>query len=233
MMMMMMTMMTTTMLMRLLPLTVKILLIEMSLKRGLNKGTLSETLNDNEPDADNVISVQNITNTIPAYAPPALSFSANTWKNMVDPSNIKIPFVSTWREEMNLCKGFTFANKMEVKRVLTICAFKENKHFMISRLTKVKFCAKCVDESCKWYVCTVMKPNLHKLWMVTVHVGPHTCIPIGVQNDGRMVNCNFIASDILKKLYEDHTTPIKHLRTMIESKYDGYKLSYYKVWDVK
>ena len=35
-----MTMMTTTMLMRLQPLTVKILLIEMSLKRGLNKGTL-------------------------------------------------------------------------------------------------------------------------------------------------------------------------------------------------
>ena len=111
----------------------KILLIEMSLKRGLNKGTLSETLNDNEPDADNVISVQNITNTIPTYAPPALSFSANTWENMVDPSHIEIPFVSTWKEWMNLCKGLTFANKVEVQRVLTICALKENKHFMIGR----------------------------------------------------------------------------------------------------
>ena len=54
-----------------------------------------ETLNGSEPDADNVISVQNITNTISANAPPALSFSTNTWENMVDPSNIKIPFVST------------------------------------------------------------------------------------------------------------------------------------------
>ena len=44
-----------------------------------------ETLDNSEPDADNVISVQNITDTIPAYAPLALSFSANTWKNMVDP----------------------------------------------------------------------------------------------------------------------------------------------------
>ena len=190
-----------------------------------------ETLNDSEPDTDNVISVQNIMNTISANAPPALSFSANTWENMVDPSNIKIPFVSTLREEMNLCKGFTFANKVEVKRVLTICVLKENKHFMISRLTKVKLCAKCVDESCKWYVCTVMKPNLHRLWMVTVYVGPHMCITIGVQNDGRMMNCNFITSDILKKLYEDHTTLIKHLISIIESKYQGYKLSYYKVWD--
>ena len=99
---------------------------------------------------------------------------------MVDPSNIEIPFVSTWREGMNLCKRFTFANKVEVKHALTIRALKENNHFMISRSMKKKLCAKCVDESCKWYVCAVMKPNLHELWMVTVYVGPHTCIPIGL-----------------------------------------------------
>ena len=134
---------------------------------------------------------------------------------------------------MNLCKGLTFANKVEVKRVLTICALKENKHFMISRLTKKKLCAKCMDESCKWYVCAVMKPNLHGPWMVTVYVGPHTCIQLRVQNDGRMMNYNFIALDIFKKLCEDYTTPIKHLRSMIESKYKGHKPSYYKVWNAK
>ena len=112
---------------------------------------------------------------------------------MIDPSNIKIPFVSTWRRGMNLCKGLNFANKVEVKHALTICALKENKHFMISKSMKIKLCAKCMDESCKWYVCIAMKPNLHILWMVTMYVGPHTCIPIGVQNDGRMMNCNFIA----------------------------------------
>ena len=186
-------------------------------------------MDSSEPDADNVISVQNITNTIPAYTPPALSFSANTWENMVDPSHIEIPFVSTWREGMNLCKELTFANKVEGKRILTICAIKENKHFMINRSTKKTLCAKCVDESCKWYVYVVMTPNLHKLWMVIVYVGPYTCIPIGVRNNDRMMNCNFIASDILKKLCEDHTTPIKHLRSMIESKYEGQKPSYYKV----
>ena len=68
-------------------------------------------MNDSEPDADNVISVQNITNTILAYAPPALSFSTNTWENMIDPSHIEITFVSTWREGMNLCKGLTLPIK--------------------------------------------------------------------------------------------------------------------------
>nr|XP_023897356.1 uncharacterized protein LOC112009253 [Quercus suber] len=192
-----------------------------------------ETLDDNEPDADNVLSVQNITDTIPTYAPPALSFSANTWENMADPSHIETPFVSTWREGMNLCKGLTFANKREAQRVLTVCALKENKHFLISRLTITKLCAKCVDESCRWYVCAVMKPNLQELWMVTVYKGPHTCIRIGVRNDGRMMNCKFIAADILKQLSEDHTIPIKYLRSMIELKYEGHKPSYYKVWDVK
>ena len=54
-----------------------------------------------------------------------------------------------------------------------------------------------------------------------------------VANDSRMMDSNFIASDILKKLGEDHINPIKHLRSMMESKYDGHKPSYYKVWDAK
>ncbi|XP_030974601.1 uncharacterized protein LOC115994541 [Quercus lobata] len=192
-----------------------------------------ETLDGSQPDAYNVLSVQNITDTIPVYSPPALSFSENTWENLFDPSHIETLFVSSWREGMNLCKGLTFANKMEVQRVLTKCALKENKHFMITRSTTTKLCAKCVDESCTWYVCVVMKPKFHNLWMVTVYKGPHTCIWTGVRNDGRMMSCKFIADDILKKLCEDHTTPIKHLRSMIESKYEGQKPSYYKVWDAK
>jgi len=75
----------------------------------------------------------------------------------------------------------------------------------------------------------IMKPRLYGLWMVTVYVGPHTCRPIGLRNDGRMMDSNFIALDILKKLGKDHTTPIKHLRSMMESKYDGHKSSYYKL----
>ena len=130
---------------------------------------------------------------------------------MIDPSHIKMSFVSTWREGMNLCKGLIFANKVEVQRVLIVCTLKENKHFMISRSTTKKLCVKCVHESCKWYVCAVMKPNLHNVWMVTVYVGPHTCIPIRVRNDGKMMSYNFIASDIYTKLCEDHTTQLSIL----------------------
>ena len=37
-------------------------------------------------DADNDIGVQHDTNTTTAYTPPAESFYANTWENIVDPS---------------------------------------------------------------------------------------------------------------------------------------------------
>ena len=97
-----------------------------------------ETLVGSEPDADNVINVENIMDTIPTYAPPALSFSANIWKNIVDPSHIEMPFVSTWREGMNLCKWLTFANKVEVKRVLTICALKGKKTFYDQQVDEEK-----------------------------------------------------------------------------------------------
>ena len=48
-----------------------------------------ETLDGCQPDADNVLSVQNITDTIPAYSPPTLSFSENTWENMIDHSHMR------------------------------------------------------------------------------------------------------------------------------------------------
>ena len=56
---------------------------------------------------------------------------------------------------------------------------------------------------------------------------------VWVRNDDRMMSCHFIALDIHQKLCEDHTTPIKHLRSMIKTKYNGHKPSYYKVWDAK
>ena len=48
-----------------------------------------------EGDADDDISIQHNTNTTIANTPSAKSFYANTWENMVNPSRLQIPFVST------------------------------------------------------------------------------------------------------------------------------------------
>ena len=133
-----------------------------------------------EGDADDDIVVQHDTNTTTAYTPPIESFYLNTWENMVDPSRLQIPFVSTWEDGIHFSKGVTFANKEAVKRALIIYAAKDNKNFTIWRSTKTKLCAACIDTNCKWYVGAFMKAKLNGLWMVTSYVGLHSCIPFGL-----------------------------------------------------
>ena len=54
-----------------------------------------------EGDADDDIGVQHDTNTTTCYRPPVDSVYANTWEDMVDPSRLQIPFVSTWEDGMH------------------------------------------------------------------------------------------------------------------------------------
>ena len=54
----------------------------------------------NEDDADATIRVQHVTNTPPIYEPPASSFYANTWEDMVDPEVVQQAFASSWKEDM-------------------------------------------------------------------------------------------------------------------------------------
>ncbi|XP_065635921.1 uncharacterized protein LOC136070225 [Quercus suber] len=180
-----------------------------------------------EGAADDDIGIQHETNTTTGYKPPADSFYANTWENMVDPSHLQIPFVSTWEDGMHFCKGLTFANKQVVKRSLTIYAASHNRNFRIRRSATTKLCAACVNNNCKWYVRAFMKAKLNGLWMVTSYVGPHTCIPFGLHRDGRMMDSNFVASKIMEKLRKNHTAHIDELWEIIHTKYN-HKLSYYK-----
>ena len=185
-----------------------------------------------EGDADDDIVVQHDTNMTTAYTPPVESFYLNTWENMVDPSRLQIPFVSTWEDGMHFSKGVTFANKEAVKRALIIYAAKDNKNFIIWRSTKTKLCAACIDTNCKWYIGAFMKAKLNGLWMVTSYVGLHSCIPFGLRRDGKMMDSNFVASKIVGKLQQDHTARIDKLWDIIHTKYN-HELSYYKVWDAK
>ena len=56
-----------------------------------------------------------------------------------------------------------------------------------------------------------MKPKLNGLWMVTSHVSPHNCISLGLRRDNRMMDSNFVASEIVPKLRQDHSARITQL----------------------
>ena len=56
-----------------------------------------------------------------------------------------------------------------------------------------------------------MKPKFNGLWMVTSYMGPHSCIPFGLRRDGKMMDSNFVASEIVGRLRQKHTAPIDEL----------------------
>ncbi|KAK9997657.1 hypothetical protein SO802_022343 [Lithocarpus litseifolius] len=116
-----------------------------------------------EGDANDDIGIQHDTNMTIAYTPPTESFYANTWENMVNPSHLQIPFVSTWEDGLHFSKGVTFANKEAVKCTLIIYVAKDNRNFTIRRSTKTKLCAACIDTNCKWYVGAFMKAKLNEI----------------------------------------------------------------------
>ena len=129
---------------------------------------------------------------------------------------------------MHFWKGLTFANKEAVKRALIIYAANDNRNFIIRRSTKTQLCPACVDDNCKWYVEAYMKAKFNGLWMVTFYVGPYSCIPFGLRRDGKMMDSNFVALEIVGKLRENHTACIDELWEIIRTKYN-HELSYYKV----
>ena len=139
-----------------------------------------------------------------------------------------MPFVSTWEDGVHFSKWLTFANKETVKRTLIIYTTKENRNFFIWRSTKTKLCATCIDTNYKWYVGAFMKAKLNGLWMVTSYMGPHSCIPFGLRREGKMMDSNFVASEIVGRLRENHTAHIDELWQIIHTKYN-HELSYYKV----
>ena len=112
---------------------------------------------------------------------------------------------------MHFCKELTFANKQAVSHALIIYVATDNRNSIIWRSTKTKLCTACVDDNYKWYVGAFMKSKLNGLWMVMSYMGPHTCIPFGLRRDGKMMDSNFVASEIVEKLRQNHTARIDEL----------------------
>ena len=67
---------------------------------------------------------------VPTYEAHGPSFHANTWDNIVDPSNVEIPFSSSWMRGMNFSKGLIFPNKEAVRQALIVYSMDNNKNYI-------------------------------------------------------------------------------------------------------
>ena len=133
---------------------------------------------------------------------------------------------------MNFSKGLIFSNKEAMRQALIVYSMDNNKKYITERPNQQRLCVKWVNESCAWKVRAFSQRKLNGLWAVTVYGGPHTCLSVGVNKDGRMMDSNFLAKEFHTYVLADHTSKIKDLQNLIKERFK-HDISYYKIWDAK
>ena len=96
--------------------------------------------------------MQHVTTTVPTYEAHGSSFHAKTWDNIIDPSNVEIPFSSSWVWGMNFSKGLIFPNKEAVKQAIIVYFMDNNNNYITDWSNQQRLCVKCANESCAWKV---------------------------------------------------------------------------------
>ena len=176
--------------------------------------------------------MQHVTTIVPTYEAHDLSFLAKTWDNIIDPSNVEIPFSSSWVLGMSFSKWLIFPNKEAVKQAIIVYSMDNNKNYITDWSNQQRLCVKCANESYAWKVQAFPQRKLNGLWSIIVYGGPHTCPSVGVNKDGRMMNSNFLAKELHTYVFADHTSKIKDLQNLMMEMFN-HDISYYKIWDVK
>ena len=161
-----------------------------------------------QDDIGNGIGVQPV---VPTYEAHSLSFHANTLGNIVDPSNFEIPFSSGWVQGMNFSEWLIFPNKEVVRQTLIVYFMDNNKNYITEGSNQQRLCVKCVNESCAWKVRAFSQRKLDRLWAITIYGSSHTCLSVGVNKDGRMMDSNFPAKELYTYVLANHTSKIKDL----------------------
>jgi hypothetical protein len=69
---------------------------------------------------------------------PSPAFIANTWDNIIVPSNDEVQCVSVWKMGMELSKGMLFNNKDELQFAVRAYSIDKNQSYKVSESSMVK-----------------------------------------------------------------------------------------------
>uniref|UniRef100_A0A2N9EMB2 SWIM-type domain-containing protein n=1 Tax=Fagus sylvatica TaxID=28930 RepID=A0A2N9EMB2_FAGSY len=154
---------------------------------------------------------------------PSPAFIANTWDNIIVPSNDEVQCVSVWKRGMELSKGMLFNNKDELQFAIRAYSIDKNQSYKLSESSMVKWATYC--SKCEWYLWALY-------WEITIYNGPHTCTSSTITNDGKMMNSKFIKRHIHHLVKIDPTAKLKLLTGEVKEIW-GQDVSYFKMWDAK
>uniref|UniRef100_A0A2N9F0Z9 Transposase MuDR plant domain-containing protein n=1 Tax=Fagus sylvatica TaxID=28930 RepID=A0A2N9F0Z9_FAGSY len=159
----------------------------------------------------------------------SLTFIANTWDNIIVPSNDEVQCVSVWKRGMELSKGMLFNNKDELQFAVRAYSIDKNQSYKVSESSMVKWATYC--SKCEWYI-RAWKRKKKVYWEITIYNGHHTCTSSTVTNDGKMINSKFIERQIHHLVKIDPAAKLKLLTGEVKERW-GQDVSYFKMWDAK
>ncbi|XP_050260130.1 uncharacterized protein LOC126705285 [Quercus robur] len=143
--------------------------------------------------------------TMAVHQPSSLSFSQNTWDNMIDPTPpFEKPTQSIWGPTQEFYMGLLFADKAELRAAVKRNHIKKNQ----------TFCA------------------TYGLFEVRKYNGPHTCTESTLTQDHEQLETHVIEKELKDVVKNDPTIKIASLQQTLYSKYQ-YRPSYFKVWEAK
>ena len=158
-------------------------------------------------------------------------FTSNTWDDIDDPSPSLETGLLSWRPGDEPSKGMLFKNKATVQQAMTMFSVGLNKKFKYMKSDLERLVVTCVQDVYLWSVRAIYNKR-HKLWMIITCKGPHTCLSLQVNHDGRMMDLKFIAITLESYVWEDISRTVVALRSLLHAKHDHWA-SHYKVWDAK
>ena len=201
---------------------------------GVDGQTAADDDDDDDNDDNNALGddhgeEEHAMPSYPIMEAPSPAFIANTWDNIIVPSNDEVQCVSVWKRGMELSKGMLFNNKDELQFAVRAYSIDKNQSYKVSESSMVKWATYC--SKCEWYL-RACKRKRKEYWEITIYNGPHTCTSSTVTNNGKMMNSKFIERQIHHLVKTNPAAKLKLLTAEIKEIW-GQDVSYFKICDAK
>ena len=160
------------------------------------------------------------------YQPSSLSFSQNTWDNMIDPTPpFEKPIQSTWDPTQEFYVGLLFTDKDELLAVVKQYHIKRNQKFNIKESDPACWFVFC--KHCFWCLRACFRAT-HGFFEVRKYNGPHTSTESMITQDHEQLEIHIIEKELRDIVKIDPTIKISSLQQTLYNKYQ-YWPSYFKV----
>ena len=164
------------------------------------------------------------------HQPSSLSFSQNTWDNIIDPTPpFEKPTQSIWDPTQEFYVGLLFADKDELQAAVKRYHIKRNQTFCVRESDPECWSVRC--KNCSWRLRACFRAT-YGLFEVRKYNGPHTCTESTLTQDHEQLDTHVIEKELRDVVKNDPTIKIASLQQTLYNKYQ-YRPSYFKVWEAK